>query len=41
MHGAVESMEDAAELGLGGTPPIFADVEDRKSTLESESAPGR
>ena len=41
MHGAVESMEDAAELGLGGTPPIFADVEDRKSALESESAPGR
>ncbi len=39
MHGAVESMEDAAELGLGGTPPIFADVEDRKS--EAESAPGR
>jgi hypothetical protein len=40
MHGAIESMEDAAELGLGGTPPIFADIEDRKS-LESESSPGR
>jgi EmrB/QacA subfamily drug resistance transporter len=25
MHGARESVEDAAELGLGGTPPIFAD----------------
>ena len=25
MHGAVESMEDAAELGIGGTPPIFGD----------------
>jgi hypothetical protein len=25
MHGAVESMEEAAELGLGGTPPIFPD----------------
>jgi Na+/melibiose symporter-like transporter len=25
MHGALESLEDAAELGLGGTPPIFAD----------------
>jgi EmrB/QacA subfamily drug resistance transporter len=25
MHGAVESMEEAAELGLAGTPPIFAD----------------
>ena len=31
MHGPVESMEDAAELGLGGTPPIFADVERRRS----------
>ncbi len=36
MHGAVESMEDAAELGLGGTPPIFADVEDRRSDLEDQ-----
>ena len=35
MHGALESMENAAELGLGGTPPIFADVEDRKSDLEN------
>ncbi len=26
MHGAVESLEDAAELGLAGTPPIFADT---------------
>jgi EmrB/QacA subfamily drug resistance transporter len=25
MHGALESMEEAAELGLGGTPPIFPD----------------
>jgi DHA2 family multidrug resistance protein-like MFS transporter len=25
MHGALEAMEDAAELGLGGVPPIFAD----------------
>jgi EmrB/QacA subfamily drug resistance transporter len=25
MHSGVESMEDAAELGLGGTMPIFAD----------------
>jgi EmrB/QacA subfamily drug resistance transporter len=25
MHGALESLEDTAELGLGGTPPIFAD----------------
>jgi Na+/melibiose symporter-like transporter len=40
MHGAIESMEDLAELGLGGTPPIFADIEDRKS-LESDSVNGR
>jgi Na+/melibiose symporter-like transporter len=25
MHGAVESLEEAAELGLAGVPPIFAD----------------
>jgi MFS transporter, DHA2 family, integral membrane protein len=25
LHGAIESLEDAAELGLGGTPPVFAD----------------
>ena len=25
LHGALESLEDTAELGLGGTPPIFAD----------------
>ena len=25
-HGAVESLEDAATLGLGGTPPVFADA---------------
>lgn len=40
MHGAIESMEDAAELGLGGTPPIFADLEDRKS-LDADSIHGR
>ncbi len=25
LHGPLESIEDAAELGLGGTPPVFAD----------------
>jgi EmrB/QacA subfamily drug resistance transporter len=25
LHGALESLEDTAELGLGGTPPVFAD----------------
>ena len=27
MHGAVEAMEDAAELGIAGVPPVFADEE--------------
>jgi len=27
MHGAAESMEDAAELGLAGVPPVFPDEE--------------
>jgi EmrB/QacA subfamily drug resistance transporter len=27
MHGGVEAMEDAAELGLAGVPPVFADEE--------------
>jgi MFS transporter, DHA2 family, integral membrane protein len=40
MRGPMESMEDAAELGLGGTPPIFADIEDKRS-LESDSATNR
>jgi EmrB/QacA subfamily drug resistance transporter len=26
LHGAVESLEDAATLGLGGVPPVFADA---------------
>ena len=25
LHGPVGSLEDTAELGLGGTPPVFAD----------------
>jgi hypothetical protein len=28
MHGPVESLEDAAELGLAGVPPLFADSPD-------------
>ena len=28
MHGPVEAMEDAAELGLAGIPPVFADGPD-------------
>ena len=25
MHGPLEGFEEAAELGLGGTPPVFSD----------------
>ena len=32
MHGPVEALEEAAELGLGGVPPVFSDE------VESESA---
>jgi len=32
MHGPVEALEEAAELGLGGVPPLFGDQ------VESESA---
>jgi EmrB/QacA subfamily drug resistance transporter len=31
MHGPIESLEDAAELGLGGVPPVFADLADEAS----------
>jgi Na+/melibiose symporter-like transporter len=32
LHGALESIEDAAELGLGGTIPIFADDDSSTTT---------
>ena len=38
MHGPIESMEDMAELGLGGTPPIFADADGAR---EPDSVSGR
>jgi hypothetical protein len=44
MHGAVESMEEAAELGLGGTPPIFPDEtpgEASDETVPVDSGAGR
>ncbi len=45
MHGALESAEEAAELGLGGVPPAFpdtvhADNEDDDATLEPVTTPG-
>ena len=39
MHGPIESMEDMAELGLGGTPPIFADA--ATGAREPDSVSGR
>ncbi len=42
MHGPVGSMEDVAELGLGGTMPIFADTADATDAArDSNSVPGR
>ena len=38
LHGPLESLEDAAELGLGGTPPVFAD--DQSSAPATGPGPG-
>jgi hypothetical protein len=35
MHGALEAFEEAAEMGLGGVPPVFSD---QVEGLISESA---
>ena len=35
MHGPVEAMEEAAELGLAGTPPIFPDETPGDATDET------
>jgi Na+/melibiose symporter-like transporter len=37
MHGPIEAIEDAAELGLGGTPPIFPEPAPR---VDPATAPG-
>ena len=35
MHGPLEAFEEAAELGLGGVPPVFSDeVEDSIENAE-------
>ncbi len=40
MHGSVESVEDAAELGIAGVPPIFADeLTDELADGEARSEP--
>jgi MFS transporter, DHA2 family, multidrug resistance protein len=44
MHGPIEAMEEAAELGLAGTPPIFADDPSREApdeTVPVDSGAGR
>jgi hypothetical protein len=38
MHGAVESLEEAAELGIGGVSPIFADTNLSDAELEADLA---
>ncbi len=40
MHGAVESMEDVAELGIGGFSPVFADTP-ATGELERDLSAGR
>jgi hypothetical protein len=49
MHGALESAEEAAELGVGGVPPAFPDTvhaddedadEDADATLEPAATRG-
>jgi EmrB/QacA subfamily drug resistance transporter len=39
VHGPVESLEDAAELGIAGVPPVFAD-DDADSELEPVAGDG-
>ena len=42
MHGPVEAIEDAAELGLAGIPPVFADGPDDTTPVASRVPdPGR
>ena len=43
MHSAVEALENAAELGLGGAMPVFADTADRGSrpTASRDPTPRR
>lgn len=38
LHGPVEAMEDAAELGLAGTPPVFADATDDQAAAADQSS---
>ena len=41
MHGPVESIEDAAELGLGGVPPAFPDTVHADDELAELTEPNR
>ena len=40
MHGPLEAFEEAAELGLGGVPPVFSDeVEGLDAEVEGAELP--
>ncbi|MDQ1520461.1 MAG: hypothetical protein QOI55_1534 [Actinomycetota bacterium] len=41
LHGAVESMEDVAELGLAGVPPVFADTPIADDDALAPASPAR
>ncbi|WP_426574890.1 MFS transporter [Aquihabitans sp. McL0605] len=38
MHGPVEAMEDTAELGIAGVPPVFADSADDQTVAVDDAA---
>ncbi len=40
MHGALEALEEAAELGLGGVPPVFSDQVGEETDREAEHSAG-
>jgi hypothetical protein len=40
MHGPLEAFEEAAEVGLGGVPPVFSDeVGELRSGAENAELP--
>jgi hypothetical protein len=38
LHGPIEALEDAAELGIAGIPPVFADTGTTPSSNGSDDA---
>ena len=41
MHGPVEALEEAAELGLGGVPPVFSDQVESLNGGNGHAPPAR